>query len=182
MGGLKKGTGSLNFEEEETDDEHEETSERESEQESNTTTEPQTQSAGTLAESTEENNEHEPTPPQDQDMDSEPQAKAATDTPPSSASDTSPQTPDFDIDDLPYLVQRQMRGASVNADRTNQLLLEVRPFVKDDEDQFLDDLRNLVDGPVYKGDAREAAMVVAQENPGLVAEKLREWGIEYLDK
>lgn len=182
MGGLKKGTGSLNFEEEETADKHEDTSEQESEQESNSTTESQTQSEDTLAESTEETHEDEPASPQNQDLDSEPRAKAATDTAPSSAADTTSQAPDFDIDDLPYLVQRQMRGASVNADRTNQLLLEVRPFVKDDEDTFLDDLQNLVDGPVYKGDAREAAMVVAQENPKLVAEKLREWGIEYLDK
>ncbi|MCY4732818.1 hypothetical protein KY092_19975 [Natronomonas gomsonensis] len=92
------------------------------------------------------------------------------------------QAGEFDMDSLPYLVQRQMRGASVNADRTKQLLLEVRPFVKEGEEAFLDDLQDLVDGPVYKGDAREAAMVVAQEHPELVAEKLREWGIEYLDK
>ncbi|WP_129116638.1 hypothetical protein [Halegenticoccus tardaugens] len=178
MGGLKKGTGSLNFEEEETDNEHENTSE----QESNSITESQTHSADTLAESATENNEHELAPPQDQDLDSEPRAMATADTAPSPAADTTPQAPNFDIDNLPYLVQRQMRGASVNADRTNQLLLEVRPFVKDDEDTFLDDLRDLVDGPVYKGDAREAAMVVAQENPELVAKKLSEWGIEYLDK
>ncbi|WP_254547133.1 hypothetical protein [Halomarina pelagica] len=181
MAGLKKGTGTLNFEEEAPDDEHEDPSERESQQESTSTTEAQIESTD-ASESTEKTAEQELASSQDGDRDSEPHADTATDSTASTATPTTPQSPDFDMDSLPYLVRRQMRGAAVNADRTNQLLLEVRPFVKDDEDTFLDDLRDLVDGPVYKGDAREAAMVVAQENPELVAEKLREWGIEYLDK
>jgi len=163
MGGLKKGTGALDFDEEEEPEEEE--------------------AESTEAEVTEERkDEHSEEQTEEQDMDSGSEAETPAETPPSPTTDTAPQGADFDMDSLPYLVQRQMRGASVNADRTNQLLLEVRPFVKDDEDTFLDDLQGLVDGPVYKGDAREAAMVVAQENPELVAEKLREWGIEYLDK
>jgi len=162
MGGLKKGTGSLDFGEEE---------------------EPEEEAESTEAEASEERKgEHSEKQTDDQDMDSGSEAETPAETPSSPSTDTTPQGAGFDMDSLPYLVQRQMRGASVNADRTNQLLLEVRPFVKDDEDTFLDDLQGLVDGPVYKGDAREAAMVVAQENPELVAEKLREWGIEYLDK
>jgi len=169
MTGLKKGTGSLDFDEE-SDEEPEETddtdaSEPETEERpAETETQPDTQTDSDLT----------PEPPSSSDEmpQGETQSQAATQA----------QSGDFDIDDLPYLVQRQMRGASVNADRTKQLLLEVRPFVKEGEEEFLNDLQDLVDGPVYKGDAREAAMVVAQEHPELVAEKLREWGIEYLDK
>jgi len=169
MTGLKKGTGSLDFDEE-SDEEPEETddtdaSEPETEERpAETETQPDTQTDSDLT----------PEPPSSSDEmpQGETQSQAATQA----------QSGDFEIDDLPYLVQRQMRGASVNADRTKQLLLEVRPFVKEGEEEFLNDLQDLVDGPVYKGDAREAAMVVAQEHPELVAEKLREWGIEYLDK
>jgi hypothetical protein len=168
MTGLKKGTGSLDFDEEpdegpeETDDT--EASESETEKRAaETETQPDTQT------------ESDPTTeaPSSEGM---PQEEAQ------SQETTPAQSGDFDMNDLPYLVQRQMRGASVNADRTKQLLLEVRPFVKEGEEDFLNDLQDLVDGPVYKGDAREAAMVVAQEHPELVAETLREWGIEYLDK
>ena len=169
MTGLKKGTGSLDFDEE-SDEEPEETddtdaSEPETEERpAETETQPDTQTDSDLT--------TEPTSSLDEMPQGETQSQAATQA----------QSGDFEIDDLPYLVQRQMRGASVNADRTKQLLLEVRPFVKEGEEEFLNDLQDLVDGPVYKGDAREAAMVVAQEHPELVAEKLREWGIEYLDK
>ena len=162
MGGLKKGTGSLDFDEE-PDEEDDDIKVSESEVEE--------KSANTEAQ-----------------LDKQAESESPTETASSSEGLTQAeaqaqtQAGEFDMDSLPYLVQRQMRGASVNADRTKQLLLEVRPFVKEGEEAFLDDLQDLVDGPVYKGDAREAAMVVAQEHPELVAEKLREWGIEYLDK
>lgn len=145
MTGLKKGTGSLDFDSDEADAEHE----------------PRAESTPASEDDDESDSQKEGTP---------------------STAETTSQSPDLDVGDLPYLVQRQMRGASVNADRTNQLLLEVRPFVKADEDTFLSELQDRVDGPVYKGDAREAALVVAQEHPDLVAEKLTEWGIKYLDK
>lgn len=181
MGGLKKGTGSLNFEDEESTeekagDDHKQGQESEAEGETESGAETVDASA------TEQKQDHEPTSPQDQGTDSTPKTEPGTDTNPTTADDHAPQSPDIDVDNLPYLVQRQMRGASVNADRTNQLLLEVRQFVKENEDTFLHNLQDLVDGPVYKGDAREAAMIVAHENPELVAEKLREWGIQYLDK
>lgn len=168
MTGLKKGTGSLDFDEEpEEPDETDDTDASEPETEEGSAdaeTQPDTQ--------TDSDPTKETPSPSDEMPQGETQSQAAAQA----------QSGDFDIDDLPYLVQRQMRGASVNADRTKQLLLEVRPFVKEGEEAFLNDLQDLVDGPVYKGDAREAAMVVAQEHPELVAEKLREWGIEYLDK
>lgn len=165
MAGLKKGTGSLDFDEESDETDDTDASEPETEERpAKAETQPDTQTDSDLT--------MEPPSPSDEMEQGETQSQAGTQA----------QSGDFDIDDLPYLVQRQMRGASVNADRTKQLLLEVRPFVKEGEEEFLNDLQDLVDGPVYKGDAREAAMVVAQEHPELVAEKLREWGIEYLDK
>lgn len=88
----------------------------------------------------------------------------------------------IDLNDLPYLVERQMRGKSVNADRTKQLLLEVRPHVERAEDELLSELDDDVDGPVHKGDVREAMVLIAQENPALIAEKLREWGVDNLEK
>lgn len=162
MGGLKKGTGSLDFGEE-PDEEDDDTKVSESEAEE--------KSANT-----------EPRPDQQAESESPTETASSSEGMTQAEAQAQTQAGEFDMDSLPYLVQRQMRGASVNADRTKQLLLEVRPFVKEGEEAFLDDLQDLVDGPVYKGDAREAAMVVAQEHPELVAEKLREWGIEYLDK
>lgn len=162
MGGLKKGTGSLDFDEEPDEEDNDvklsqsETEEKSADTEARPDRQTESESPTETASSSEEITQRE--------------TQAQT------------QAGDFDMDSLPYLVQRQMRGASVNADRTKQLLLEVRPFVNEGEEAFLNELRGLVDGPVYKGDAREAAMVVAQEHPELVAEKLREWGIEYLDR
>lgn len=174
MTALKKGTGSLNFEDEVAE------SEVESEDGQDKTDDMEVESSDTSTSSPEQENDLETDPTESTDPDTQADSSVTHSSP--QVADTPAQTPDINVENLPYLVQRQMRGASVNADRTKQLLLEVRSFVKDDEDIFLDDLQALVDGPVYKGDAREAAMVVAQENPELVAEKLREWGIEYLDK
>lgn len=97
---------------------------------------------------------------------------------------TTPTTPntDIDVNELPYLVDRQMRGAAVNADRTKQLQLKVRPFVEKAESELIDDLDDRLSGPVNKGDVREAAMIVARENPELIADKLREWGVDVLEK
>jgi hypothetical protein len=178
MGGLKKGTGSLNFEDEEQADIQEET---QGHTQRTVKKEVDAQDADGSAGSSAPD-DHGTVQHQGETTESASQAETPVDVTSASATDAPPQEPNFNMNDLPYLVQRQMRGASVNADRTNQLLLEVRPFVKNDEDTFLEDLKDLIDGPVFKGDAREAAMVVAQENPELVAEKLREWGIEYLDK
>lgn len=107
--------------------------------------------------------------------------QADDDVEPTMSTNTETDTP-IDMNDLPYLVDRQMRGANVNADRTKQLQLSVRPFVEDIEDSLINDLKSEIDGPVYRGDVREAALCVAKENPELVAEKLREWGVEVLDK
>lgn len=175
MGGLKKGTGSLNFEDEESSEEEaSDENEKVQKPKAQGEIESEAETVDASASSTEQK--------QDQDTDSKPKPEPETDINSTTTDDHAPQSPDIDVDNLPYLVQRQMRGASVNADRTNQLLLEVRQFVKENEDTFLNNLQDLVNGPVYKGDAREAAMIIAHENPELVAEKLREWGIQYLDK
>lgn len=109
--------------------------------------------------------------------DAEPEPTMSTNTTTTEREDTA-----IDMDDLPYLVDRQMRGANVNADRSKQLQLSVRPFVEGVENDLINDLNERVDGPVYRGDVREAALLVAEENPELVAEKLRDWGVEVLDK
>lgn len=53
-------------------------------------------------------------------------------------------------------------------------------FLRDDIESGIDDLVNKMEAEfgenVYKTDVTEAAMAVAQENPGLVREKLDEWG------
>lgn len=170
MTGLKKGTGGLDFD---NDSDQEDVKEAEAEVDTETETDAEADSEPAV--------DADPEPEREAGSDPESAVKSETDQSPAQTQPEA-QAGDLDMDDLPYLVRRQMRGASVNADRTKQLLLEVRPFVKDGEEDFLNELRDLVDGPVYKGDAREAAMIVAQEHPELVADKLREWGIEYLDK
>lgn len=113
---------------------------------------------------------------------SEDEQESADESEPDMSTNTTATDTDINMNDLPYLVDRQMRGAGVNADRTKQLQLSVRPFVADVEESLIDDLDDRVDGPVYRGDIREAALIVAEENPELIAEKLREWGVEVLDK
>lgn len=173
MTGFKEGTGSLDFEEEMDEDESGDTQEAEREQ--------ITDEAEAASQSTTHEQDQEVAPTPEPEIDAEPQAESAGGAGTTPITSPGSQSAEIDMEDFPYLVQRQMRGAPVNVDRANQLLLEVREFVKENEDSFLDDLEELVNGPVYKSDAREAALIVAQENPELVAEKLREWGIEHLD-
>lgn len=119
--------------------------------------------------------------PGDDDDDDEQEDDAVEPEPQPDMSTTETDTA-IDMDDLPYLVSRQMRGANVNADRSKQLQLSVRPFVEGIEDSLINDLNDRVDGPVYRGDVREAALIVARDNPELIAEKLREWGVDVLDQ
>lgn len=51
----------------------------------------------------------------------------------------------------------------------------LREEIIDAEDELQDTLEEMLGESVYKSDYREAAMVVAQRNPKLVAEILREW-------
>ena len=54
----------------------------------------------------------------------------------------------------------------------------LRGDVIDAEDDLQDSLETMLGEDVYKSDYREAAMIVAQRNPELVAEVLREWGYD----
>lgn len=74
---------------------------------------------------------------------------------------------------LPYKLRRE----KVNAGR-EQVPFFLRNEVVEAEDDLQDSLEEMVGENVYKSDYREAAMVVAQRNPELVAEILREWGYD----
>lgn len=74
---------------------------------------------------------------------------------------------------IPYKLRR---------DRVNEGREQVPFFLREDvigaEDELQDALETMLGEDVYKSDYREAAMIVAQRNPELVAEILREWGYD----
>jgi hypothetical protein len=74
---------------------------------------------------------------------------------------------------IPYKLRR---------DRVNEGREQVPFFLREDvidaEDGLQDSLEGMLGEDVYKSDYREAAMIVAQRNPDLVAEVLREWGYD----
>jgi hypothetical protein len=74
---------------------------------------------------------------------------------------------------LPYKLRR---------DRVNEGREQVPFFLREDvidaEDELQNSLETMLGEDVYKSDYREAAMVVAQRNPQLIAEVLREWGYD----
>ena len=74
---------------------------------------------------------------------------------------------------IPYKLRRD----KVNEGR-EQVPYFLRENVIDAEDDLQDTLEEILGEDVYKSDYREAAMVVAQRNPGLIAEVLREWGYD----
>lgn len=77
------------------------------------------------------------------------------------------------MESIPYKLRR---------DTVNEGRQQVPYFLRDDvieaEDDLQDALEAMLGEDVYKSDYREAAMVVAQRNPELVAEVLREWGYD----
>ena len=77
------------------------------------------------------------------------------------------------MNSIPY----KLRRAKVNEGR-EQVPYFLREEIIDAESDLQDTLEELLDESVYKSDYREAAMVVAQRNPELVAEVLREWGYD----
>ena len=74
---------------------------------------------------------------------------------------------------IPYKLRRN----KVNEGR-EQVPYFLREEIIEDEDELQGTLEDLLGEDVYKSDYREAAMVVAQRNPELVAEVLREWGYD----
>ena len=74
---------------------------------------------------------------------------------------------------IPYKLRRDR----VNEGR-EQVPFFLRENVIDAEDELQNSLETMLGEDVYKSDYREAAMIVAQRNPELVAEVLREWGYD----
>jgi flagellar biosynthesis/type III secretory pathway M-ring protein FliF/YscJ len=77
------------------------------------------------------------------------------------------------MDSIPYKLRRDR----VN-DGRDQVPFFLQEEVIDGEDELRDRLEEILGEDVYKSDYREAAMVVAQRKPELVAEVLREWGYD----
>lgn len=77
------------------------------------------------------------------------------------------------MDSLPYKLRRD----KVNEGR-EQVPYFLRQEIIDAEADLQDTLEDVLGENVYKSDYREAAMVVAQRNPELIAEVLREWGYD----
>lgn len=77
------------------------------------------------------------------------------------------------MDAIPYKLRRD----KVNKGR-QQVPFFLRDEVIESEAELQTALEEMLDESVYKSDYREAAMVVAQRNPELVASVLREWGYD----
>lgn len=77
------------------------------------------------------------------------------------------------MESIPY----KLRRSKVNEGR-EQVPYFLREKVIEGESSLQDTLEELLGESVYKSDYREAAMVVAQRNPELVAKVLREWGYD----
>lgn len=74
---------------------------------------------------------------------------------------------------IPY----KLRRSKVNEGR-EQVPYFLRAEVIEAESDLRDTLEARLGETVYKSDYREAAMIVAQRHPDLVAEVLREWGYD----
>jgi hypothetical protein len=88
-----------------------------------------------------------------------------------SGSETKEERPT--MDSLPYKIRRN----KVNEGR-EQVPYFLREEIIESESELQETLEETLDETVYKSDYREASMVVAQRNPELVAEILREWGYD----
>lgn len=77
------------------------------------------------------------------------------------------------MDSIPYKLRRD----KVNEGR-EQVPYFLREEVIEAEVELQDTLEESLGESVYKSDYREAAMVVAQRNPELIADVLREWGYD----
>ena len=89
------------------------------------------------------------------------------------SSETDPMKQRPAMSSIPYKLRRE----KVNEGR-EQVPYFLREEIIDAEDELQDTLEELLGEDVYKSDYREAAMVVAQRHPELVAEVLREWGYD----
>ncbi len=109
------------------------------------------------------------------DEDADPSSTELEDESESTRSSTTsePESQRPTMDSIPYKLRRD----KVNEGR-EQVPYFLREGVLEAEDEFQDTLEELLGEKVYKSDYREASMVVAQRNPELIAEVLREWGYD----
>ena len=123
----------------------------------------------------EQSTEQQDTPQTDSEEDADPASTDLEDenesTQSSTTSETESQRPT--MDSIPYKLRRD----KVNEGR-EQVPYFLREGVLEAEDELQDTLEELLGEKVYKSDYREASMVVAQRNPELIAEVLREWGYD----
>lgn len=111
------------------------------------------------------------TPDSEGDTKSETRSTEADEQDTEAQTESSSQRPT--MDSIPYKLRRN----KVNEGR-EQVPYFLREEVIDGEGDLQDTLEELLDEKVYKSDYREAAMVVAQRNPELIADVLREWGYD----
>lgn len=100
-----------------------------------------------------------------------PESETETDSTTSSDDEGAGQRPT--MSSIPYKLRRE----KVNEGR-EQVPYFLREEIIDAEDELQTTLEDILGEDIYKSDYREAAMVVAQRNPELVAEVLREWGYD----
>ena len=109
----------------------------------------------------------------EQTAESEPQTTSSSAGQADSQAKTQSQSGRPTMDSIPYKLRRE----KVNEGR-EQVPYFLREEVIEAETDLQDRLEEILDEKVYKSDYREAAMVVAQQNPDLIAEVLREWGYD----
>lgn len=112
------------------------------------------------------------------------QEDSASTTPPSPVGNQNQQgtskTAAQQMENLPYLAQRQLRGKSVKAER-DQVPFFLREAIQRQERDLQRAVEDQLGQEINKTDLREAAYVFAQRNPEGVVAVLREWGVDYLD-
>ncbi|GGL42729.1 hypothetical protein GCM10009037_27840 [Halarchaeum grantii] len=100
-------------------------------------------------------------------------ASAASDTSSDAAAEAEGSDDRPSMSSIPYKLRRN---------KVNEGREQVPYFLREDviagEEDLQDTLEDALGETVYKSDYREAAMVVAQRNPELIADVLREWGYD----
>ena len=80
--------------------------------------------------------------------------------------------------DIPYIARRRANGESTQWQRS-RLTFYVRDHVEAGERELKNEVETALEEEVTKFDLREAAYLVAQENPEAVAEKLKKMGVGF---
>lgn len=91
---------------------------------------------------------------------------------------TPSQNPRSSTTDVPYIARRRANGESTQWQRS-RITFYVRDHVEAGERELKNEVETALGEEVTKFDLREAAYIVAQENPEAVAEKLEEMGVGF---